>query len=307
MDPKVPLVGQELERGWGDEAGCPSWSHKASGTLDAQAGCRGPLLTHSAVCAHTSVYRPRATATHGQPQCHHHLRCRDTPARTRVRMRRNPGTYHRMKMASATTRTRRPPRTGATSAHPSGRAAPPAPLPPGASAGRWTRRPPAHSAPPANPLAPPAPWARNATKFPTPHYPFLRPPPPTLPPLSREWMWNGTVQKLHSRSSTLCGVHSPTSSAIHSSPSSPALGIPNTPVSTTLCLSCALESPRAVPEARDLPLPCRGARGFQKPALLPFMLGLLETRVLTNSTAYRVCHVQAWPGRHGALETTWRP
>ena len=95
-------------------------------------------------------------------------------------------------------------------------------------------------------------------------------------------MWNGAVRKLHSRSSTLCGVHSPTSSAIHSSPSSPALGIPNTPVSTTLCLSCALESPRAIPEARDLPLPCRGARGFQKPALLPFMLGLLETRVLTK-------------------------
>lgn len=97
-------------------------------------------------------------------------------------MRRNPGTYHRMKMVSATMRTRRPPRTGAISALLSGRAAPPAPLPPGASAGRWTRRPPAHSAPPANPLAPPAPWARNATKSPTPHYPFPRlPRQPCLP------------------------------------------------------------------------------------------------------------------------------
>lgn len=93
-------------------------------------------------------------------------------------MRRNPGTYHRMKMANAMTRTRRPPRTGAISARPSGRAAPPAPLPPGASAGRWTRRPPAQSAPPANPLVPPAPWARNATKSPTSHYPIPAPPPP---------------------------------------------------------------------------------------------------------------------------------
>lgn len=158
-------------------------------------------------------------------------------------MRRNPGTYHLMKMTSATTRTRRPPRTGATSAPPSGHAAPPAPLPPGASVGLWTQRPPAQSAPPANPLAPPAPWARNATKSPTPHYPFPPPARPTLPPLSREWMWNGAVSKLHSRSSTLCGVHNPASSAIHSSPSSPALGIPNTPVSTTLCLYCALEFP----------------------------------------------------------------
>ena len=139
-------------------------------------------------------------------------------------MRRNPGTYHLMKMTSATTRTRRPPRTGATSAPPSGHAAPPAPLPPGASVGLWTQRPPAQSAPPANPLAPPAPWARNATKSPTPHYPFPPPARPTLPPLSREWMWNGAVSKLHSRSSTLCGVHNPASSAIHSSPSSPALG-----------------------------------------------------------------------------------
>lgn len=127
---------------------------------------------HYAVCALTSVRRPRATATRGQPQCHHRPHCRDTPARTRARMRRSPGTDHPMKMASATTRTRRLPRTGAISAPRSGRAAPPARLQPaGASAARWTQRPPAQSAPPASPSAPPAPWARSATKSPDPHSP----------------------------------------------------------------------------------------------------------------------------------------
>lgn len=37
--------GQELERGFGGEVGCPSWSRKASGTLDSQAGCKEPLIT----------------------------------------------------------------------------------------------------------------------------------------------------------------------------------------------------------------------------------------------------------------------
>lgn len=45
-------------------------------------------------------------------------------------------------------------------------------------------------------------------------------------------MQNGTSPKLHFRSLTLHGVHSPVPSTIHSSPSSPPFGIPNTPEST---------------------------------------------------------------------------
>lgn len=38
-----PLVGARSQKaGFGGEVGCPSWSRKASGTLDAQAGCREP-------------------------------------------------------------------------------------------------------------------------------------------------------------------------------------------------------------------------------------------------------------------------
>lgn len=152
---------------------------------------------------------------------------------------------HLMKTASAMTRTRRPPRIGAISAPPSGLDAPLAPLPlAGASAAPWTQGHPAHSAPPASPSAPPAPWERSATKTPAPHSQ------PALLPLSRGWLQNGAVSKLHSRSPTLCGVHGPTTSAIHSSPSRLSFGILNTPESTTLCLSwvpeciiCALESP----------------------------------------------------------------
>lgn len=118
-------------------------------------------------------------------------------------MRRIPRSGHQMKMVSATTRKRRPPRTGATSVPLSGRAAPLARPPQAAeaSAAQWTRRLPALSAPPVSPSALPAPWVRSATRSPTPHSS------PTQASLisPRGRMQNCAVHNPHSRSEPSTG------------------------------------------------------------------------------------------------------
>lgn len=140
------------------------------------------------VCAHTSVYRPRGYRYWPASVPPSPSLSRPQPA-PEARMRRTRD-LHRMKMANATTETR-PPRTEAQ--YPRAewpRARLPAPLPPGA-AGRWTGALQLSQHPQRSPLVPPAP-GRGAQLNPQPHtIPSGPTSPSTLPPLSREWMWNG--------------------------------------------------------------------------------------------------------------------
>lgn len=123
-------------------------------------------------------------------------------------------------------------------------------------------------------------------------------------------MQNGAVPKLHSRSLALCGVHSPTPSAIHSSPSSSSLEIPNSPESSTPCLSwvpeciiCALESPRPSQRPGICHYPAVVPEVFRNLLCCLLCWGSLSPLRLANFTAYRACHAQAWPG----ATKHWKP